>query len=648
VTATIDDRLAAGRAAFERHAWADAYAALRAVDAESPLGGEDLERLAEAARWSHHFPEMLDAFERAEGVFARTGDRRGAARVALHLTWEHYQRGDDAQTTGWVGRAASHLEGDTGCAEYGRLLMLSGISTVLDGDLESGRDLLQQAREVARGVGDADVEGLCRIYLGHALVNLGETAAGLAMVDEATAAAMSGTLGVQAAGSIYCSTIFLCRNRGDWRRASEWTDASLRWCERESVSGFPGLCRFHHAEVMRFRGALEEAEQDALEAIEELTASAPRWAAWAFHELGEIRRRRGDLRGAVDAFRQASELGFDPQPGFALLRLDEGDVVTAQRAIRRAVADEAMLSRESLGLVLPAQVTIELAADDLDAARGAYAALEARAEQSASTAFAAAAATARGELALAEGRPEDASRELRRAWQGWREVDAPYEGAQTRLLLARAYQGEGDEAAARQELEGAQSAFRRIGAVREAERVAGLLETPRSESRAVRTFVFTDIVDSTRLVEALGDEAWEGLLGWHDRTLRACFDAHGGDEVKHEGDGFFVVFPDTRRAIDGACAIQRSLAQHRRDHGFAPQVRIGVHTAEVTERSGDFVGKGVHAAARIGAAAMGGEILASRAVIEGAGDGIMVSNERSLELKGLADPVRVASVDWSA
>jgi tetratricopeptide (TPR) repeat protein len=439
VTTATDDRLAAGRAAFARHDWAEAYDTLRAADGDSALAGEDLERLAEAARWSRHFPEMLDAFERAEGAFARAGDRRGAARVALHLTWEHYQRGDDAQMTGWFGRATTHLEGDTACAEYGRLLMLSGVSTVLDGHLESGRDLLQQAREVARSVGDADVEGLCRIYLGHALVNLGDTAAGLAMVDEATAAAMSGTLGVQAAGSIYCSTIFLCRNRGDWRRAGEWTDASLRWCERESVTGFPGLCRFHHAEVMRFRGALEEAERDALEAVEELIASAPRWAAWAYHELGDVRRRRGDLAGAADAFRQANELGFDPQPGLALLRLDEGDLVGAQRAIRRAVADQAMLAQESLGLVLPAQVTIELAAGDLDAARGALAALEARAGQSASTAFAAAAATARGELALAEGRSEDAGRDLRRAGQGWHEVDAPYEGAKTRVLLARVY-----------------------------------------------------------------------------------------------------------------------------------------------------------------------------------------------------------------
>jgi tetratricopeptide (TPR) repeat protein len=242
MTRTIDNHLAAGRAAFRRHAWDEAYEALRTADQQSPLGPEDLERLAEAARWSRHFRETLDARERAFAGFSATSDRRGAARMALQLAWEHYQRGDDAVATGWFGRATTLLEGDTECSEYGLQLMLSGFALLMGGNLQAGRDLLERARALGRRVGDRDVESLAGIYLGHALVTLGETAAGLALVDEATAAAMSGELGVQAAGSIYCSTIFLCRNRGDWRRASEWTDVSLRWCERESVSGFPGLC----------------------------------------------------------------------------------------------------------------------------------------------------------------------------------------------------------------------------------------------------------------------------------------------------------------------------------------------------------------------------------------------------------------------
>ena len=89
--------------------------------------------------------------------------------------------------------------------------------------------------------------------------------------------------------------------------------------------------------------------------------------------------------------------------------------------------------------------------------------------------------------------------------------------------------------------------------------------------------MFTDIVGSTALVEAIGDEAWHDLLRWHDEALRRCFASNDGEEVDHTGDGFFVAFPDARTALACAIAIQRTLADHRRAHGFAPQVRIGVH-----------------------------------------------------------------------
>lgn len=642
---TVVDTLTAGREAFARHEWDGAYGLLRAADADEQLGPEDLEQLAEAARWSRHYPDVLDTFERAQVGFAHAGDRRGAARVALRLAWENFTRHDDAVATGWYGQAATLLENDTECAEYGLFLIVSGYTTLMGGNIDAGREMLERARDLGRLVGDQDVEGLASIYLGHALVTCGDQAAGLAMVDEATAAAMSGRLGIQAAGTIYCSTIFLCRNIGDWRRAGEWTDASTRWCQRESVSEFPGLCRFHHAEIMRFRGALADAEEDALSAVDELMGSAPRWAGFAYHELGEVRRRRGDLVGAAEAFRRSAAQGFDPQPGAALLRLDEGDAAGAQRAIRRAVADDSVLAQEGRALVLPAQVTIEIAAGDLDGARGALESLEDRVSASGSGAFGAAAATARGEVALAEERPGDAVVELRRAWQAWQDVGAPYEGARTRVLLARAYRAERDEAAAVVELESARSAFERIGAVREGARIAGLLAQP-GDARAVRTFMFTDIVDSTKLVELLGDESWENVLAWHDRTLRGCIDEHHGEEVKHEGDGFFVAFPSPASAIECATQIQQSLADHRRDHGFAPQVRIGLHTAEATERAGDYGGKGVHTAARIGASASADEIVASQATLDGLDDRFTTSAERALQLKGLAEPVPVATVDW--
>ena len=156
--------------------------------------------------------------------------------------------------------------------------------------------------------------------------------------------------------------------------------------------------------------------------------------------------------------------------------------------------------------------------------------------------------------------------------------------------------------------------------------------------------MFTDIVESTNLVEVIGDEAWEQILSWHDQTMRSLFADHRGEEVKHVGDGFFVAFDHAPEAIECAVAIQQSLAGHRSNHGFAPQVRIGLHTAEATRKGRDYGGKGVHTAARVGALAGGGEILVSKDVLAAGRPRFPVSELRSVRLKGVADPVDVATI----
>jgi class 3 adenylate cyclase len=161
--------------------------------------------------------------------------------------------------------------------------------------------------------------------------------------------------------------------------------------------------------------------------------------------------------------------------------------------------------------------------------------------------------------------------------------------------------------------------------------------------RVARTFVFTDIVRSTNLVEVLGDEAWAALLRWHNETLRAVFIAHQGTEVVSTGDGFFVEFETPDAALACAVAVQRALAEHRQAHGFAPQVRIGVHTSDATKIGGNFAGKGVHEAARIAALAEGGEILASRQTMS---PRYRASEPRQVTLKGIAEPMEIVSVQW--
>jgi len=166
-------------------------------------------------------------------------------------------------------------------------------------------------------------------------------------------------------------------------------------------------------------------------------------------------------------------------------------------------------------------------------------------------------------------------------------------------------------------------------------------EAPR---RVEKTFMFTDIEGSTNLVEALGDEAWQGVLRWHDETLRSMFSGHQGEEVVATGDGFFVGFDSPDAALACAVAIQRRLADHRRTAGFAPKVRIGVHASGATQVGRNFSGKGVYEAARIAALADGDQILSSRTTA--ADSRYPISDPKTVTLRGTSEPVEIVTIDW--
>jgi class 3 adenylate cyclase len=161
--------------------------------------------------------------------------------------------------------------------------------------------------------------------------------------------------------------------------------------------------------------------------------------------------------------------------------------------------------------------------------------------------------------------------------------------------------------------------------------------------RVLKTFMFTDVVGSTNLVEVMGDEAWDTLLRWHDATLREVFTAHQGKEISTTGDGFFVGFDSPEQAVSAAVAIQRRLAEHRQKAGFAPPIRIGIHAADANQVGDNFRGRGVHEAARIASIAKGNEIVASVAT---AGGAYPSSAPRSELLKGFSEPVEVVTIDW--
>ena len=513
------DPLEAGRAAYARHAWDDAYEHLRDADVRSALTPGDLECLAEAARWSRRFPQMLDALERAQGAYEAGDEMRNAARLAIELAYMHWERADDAVAGGWMARAGRLLEGADECPEYGRLRLAGAHTLLRQGEVEPSAEIAREVVDVGRRLGDRALEGLGLVNLGHAMIALEEVDEGLRLVDEASALAQTGSLDLDTTGLIFCSSIFACRNTGDWRRAGEWTEASLRWCDRNSVSGFPGLCRFHRAEVLRMRGELADAEQDAREAIQEMLASAPRNAPFGFGELGEIQRRRGEREAAAAAFARCAELGGQPEPGLCLMRAAEGDPTGALRSLRETLDSGDALVREP-GALLAACVAVALAAGEVDQARDSLAKLEARATQAPSPEPLAAAATAAGHVALEEGQLEPAIAALRQGIARYFDMHAPYEAARARVLLSRALQASGDGAAARLEGEAARATLERLGASIELE--PGISAGSLRPRGALMTFMFTDMVGSTRLLDELGDDGWnEVLASPRHRSARA-------------------------------------------------------------------------------------------------------------------------------
>jgi class 3 adenylate cyclase len=655
--------LEAAVAALDRHEWRTAFDGLSAADAEQPLSPAGLELLATAAWWTGQLPVAIETRERAFAEASKAGDIPTAVEVALNLARDHVFKLAMPTASAWIKRAERMLEGLEENPGHGWVAgVKAGIASV-GGDNEESIAQATLAQEIAERLGLPDLRAFAMAGRAAGLMARGDVEEGLALADEAATAAITGQLQPAIAGGVFCATIEACAGIGDVRRALEWTEAQDRWCRRERINGFPGMCRLFRSDVKRMHGAWPEAEAEALQASVELRGYIPGAAGLALYQIGEIRLRRGDLPAAEEALLGAYGLGQDTEPAQSLLRLAQGKTAAAVESIRRALNEPGRPSWRApsdsavyrLGL-LPTQVEILLAAGDVAAARVAADELVGLADKFRTPSALASSASASGLVAVAEGNAAEATPRLREAIGMWQGIDAPYEAARMRLALADAYRADGEADLGVIEARTARDAFERLGAaldLRHAEVVlasfagAGAAPLGTATARVERVFMFTDIVDSTRLAETLGDEAWDGVIRAHDKTVRTAVAEQGGEEVKATGDGFFLAFADADQAIEAAVSIQRRLAEQRRAHGFALAVRIGIHGAEVNRVGLDYTGSGVNQASRVGAVADGGEILVSAPTLAGARHAFTERAHRTVELKGLSAPVEVVSIDWS-
>jgi DNA-binding CsgD family transcriptional regulator len=464
-----------GRRAFAEQAWADAFDHLSAAAEDSPLEFDDLEQQAEAAYLVGRLDESVDLWATAHHECVRRADMPRAARCAFWLAFILLNRGQLAQGGGWVERGQRLLdERELDCVEQGYLRYCTALRLVFEGDVTAARAGFSEAVKIGGRFSDPQLETLARISEGRCVIYMGEISKGVALLDEGMVAVGAKEVSPVAVGDAYCTVIEGCHEVFDIRRTQEWTTALSLWCEAQpQLVMYRGLCFLHRAEVMELRGEWSAAMDELENALTRLAdpVSARELGA-AYYLRGELHRLRGEFDEAAQAYRQANEMGHEPQPGLALLRLAEGRIEAAMAAIRRVLeeADDPI----SRSRVLGPYVEIALAAGDLEAGKAAAEELSVIAGDLGSLFLQAVAEYATGATLLAENDPRSALVLLRRAWMHWRDLEAPYQAARVRVPIALACRALGDGEGAEMELDAAHSVFKDLAATPDVRKVLEL------------------------------------------------------------------------------------------------------------------------------------------------------------------------------
>lgn len=423
----------------------------------SGLAADDLQVWATAAYLLGHVDAAVDAEARAHQLHLNDGDVQAAVRCGFWAAFMLLSRGDMAQAGGWFGRCARIIERlPEEAVERGYLVVSDAFRlAAVEQRWVEAHAVAARAVEIGRRASDGDLEALGLNIAGRSLIGARRADEGMALLDEAMVAVVSGELSPMVAGTVYCSLIEACEEIAEWRRAREWTDALTKWCDRQQgMVTFTGQCLTHRAHVLRLRGDYQAAADAAHSAWERFaSASDERLSGGALYESGEVSRIRGDLVRAEEAYRRAGDQGHDPQPGLALLRLAQGRTDVAAASMRRLDAE--WTSPIARIRILPAYVKVMLAAGDVPAASGAAAELAELAATYRTDSLRAEADGAQGAVLLVGGDVETALVHLRRAIEAWRSLDAPYETARTRILVARACRALGDADTAMLELDAA-------------------------------------------------------------------------------------------------------------------------------------------------------------------------------------------------
>jgi DNA-binding CsgD family transcriptional regulator len=453
------------RAAYHTQRWGDAFRLLSGVAVDA-LDIDDLDRLATAAYLTGHDEEGFSCWVRAQQVCVGEGAAHRAAYFGIRLAQGLGFKGDLGRCRGWVDRTARLLEeASIDCVEQGYLEHALAMMQLFEaGDVAGARARFVQAGKIGARFVHRELVTLARIGEGRMLIYLGEIADGMALLDEAMVSIEARELSPLATGDAYCTVIDACSELFDLGRCRSWTESFARWCDtQQELVLYRGHCFVHRAEILTLLGAWPEALVEARHACDRLAAPvlpAALGAACAIE--GDLLRLIGDFESATASYQRANELGCEPQPGLALLRLAQGRLDVADAMIRRVLGEtEDPMSRARM---LGPYVEIMLAVGDTAAGHAAVDELRGIATDLGTPLLRAHAAQAAGAVLLAEGGAQGALIELRRAFNEFHALGVRHDAACTRLLIASACEALGDHDAAAMESTAARAALESLGA----------------------------------------------------------------------------------------------------------------------------------------------------------------------------------------
>lgn len=473
-----EDHCNSGRVALEAGRWDEAK---RSFEASLEVGEtpEALEGLGIALWWLCDARGSIRCRERAFALFRRAGQHERACAVAVDLVIAYLiNLNNPAAAGGWL-RQGERLDQslDDNAARGWLLLVRAYLAT----DLDQARSLLEQTLQHSRSRGDVDLELVTLGDLGVNFVVSGETAKGMALLDEA----MAGTMGAERSRLetvVYngCSMLAACHIAGDMERASQWCRVLDDFIREYSCPFLFGRCRVHYGSLLFTKGRWDEAEQELQAALDMTEDAGPGLRAEAIARFAELRVRQGRLEEAEELLKD-SDLAGDAVLAAAELRLAQGDAATAaallERRLERTEGNPIDAAR-----LLSLLVAARIAEDDETRAQRAAGKIGILTSEVGGDHLAALDALASARLSRVQGEEERAIAELERAVQKFAGVDLPLETAYVRLELARSF-SRTRPAAAAAEATSALRVFERLGATAYADETASLL---RSLGRGVR------------------------------------------------------------------------------------------------------------------------------------------------------------------